>query len=168
LKSVVILSSILILGLLLGHAFGEQTITPKNLTLDYPGIKWNWKIKADNYTFVVDTISNYDVKNVTLNKSNKELIFTGISDHTGNIAEIEIPRDLIGGNLTVFQNSKQIFPLIINSGSNSLVVLKFNETGDSTTNIIGTTYLPEFANIAPVVMMISFIIVFLTLRIRKF
>jgi hypothetical protein len=167
LKSVVILSSILILGLL-GHAFGEQAVTTKNLTLDHPGLKWNWKIKTDNYTFVVDTISNYDMKNVTFNKSDKELIFMGISDHTGNIAEIEIPHDLIDGNLTVFKNSKQIFPLIINSGSNSLVVLKFNETGDSTTNIIGTTYLPEFANIAPVVMVISFIIVFLTLRIRKF
>ncbi len=167
-KSVAILSSILILGLLLGQAFGQQAVTPKNLPLDHPGIKWNWKIKTDNYTFIVDTTSNYDMKNVTFNKSNKELIFSGASDHTGNIAEIEISHNLIGGNLTVFQNSKQIFPLIINSGNYSLVVLKFNETGNSTVNVIGTTYLPEFASIVPIVMMASFVIVFLTLRVRKF
>ena len=108
------------------------------------------------------------MKNVTLDKNNKELILTGTSPHAGNIAEIEIPHDLIGGNLTIFQNSKQTFPLIINSGNTSLVVLKFNETGNITTNIIGTTYLPEFAGITPLIMIVSSVIVFLTLRMSKF
>ena len=167
-KSIIILSCILVLGLLSAQAFGEQITTPGNLPLYHPGIKWDWKIKTDNYTFIVDTVLNYDMKNVTLNKSNKELIFTGASNHTGNIAEIEIPHNIIGGNLTVFQNSKQIFPLIINSGNTSLVVLKFNETGSSTTNVIGTTYLPEFAGIVPIIMMISFVIVLLTSKVPRF
>jgi len=166
LKSIVIIFSILIIGIIWTQAFGEESAT-KDTSLNYPGIKWSWKIKADNYTFIVGTTSNYDMKNVTLDKDNKELVLTGASPHAGNIAEIEIPHDLIGGNLTIFQNSKQTLPLIINSGNTSLVVLKFNETGNSTTNIIGTTYLPEFAGLTPLIMIISFVIVFLTLRMPK-
>jgi len=167
LKSIVIIFSILVVGIIWAQAFGEESGT-KDPSLDHPGIKWSWEIKANNYTFIVGTTSNYDMKNVTLDKNNKELILTATSPHAGNIAEIEIPHDLIGGNLTIFQNSKQTFPLIINSGNTSLVVLKFNETGNTTTNIIGTTYLPEFAGMAPLIMIGSFVIVFLTLRILKF
>ena len=166
-KSIVIIFSILVVGIIWAQAFGEESAT-KDTSLNPPGIKWSWEIKADNYTFIVGTTSNYDMKNVTLDKDNKELILTGASPHAGNTAEIEIPHDLIGGNLTIFQNSKQTFPLIINSGNTSLVVLKFNETGNTTTNIIGTTYLPEFAGIAPLIMIVSFVIVFLTLRMSKF
>ncbi len=165
-KYIIIISSILI-GIIWGQAFGQEAAT-KSEPLNHPGIKWSWTIKADNYTFIVDTTSNYDMKNVTLDKNNKELVLTSSSPHTGNIAEIEIPNNLIGGNLTILQNSKQTFPLIINSGNTSLVVLKFNETGNTTTNIIGTTYLPEFSGITPFVMIASFVIAFLTLRMPKF
>lgn len=156
-------------GLFLGNAFGQETVIPKNSGLDHPGIKWDWKIKADDYNFIVTTVSNYDMKNVTLNKDNKELILLGDSTHDRNIAEIEIPHNLIGGNLTVFQNDTQVSPLIINNGNTSLVVLKFNQTGESSTSIMGTTYLPEFAQITPFVMIISIIMMMIfTLKTRKF
>ena len=66
--------------------------------LDHPGIKWGWPIKADPYTFIVNTTSNYDLQNVTFDKDAKTLTFLGNSSHAGNIAEIEIPTNVIGGN----------------------------------------------------------------------
>ena len=158
-KIEIIISCVLILGLLSAPAFAD---------LSYPGIKWEWKINAANHTYIVTTVSNYDVKNVTLNSDDKELIFTGNSTHTDNISEIEIPHNLIGGSLTVTQNGKQISPIIINGTDSSTIMLKFNQTGITTTNVLGTTYLPEFGGISALVMVISIGMAIFTLKIRKF
>jgi len=159
LKIEIIISCVLILGLLSAPAFAD---------LSYPGIKWEWKINAANYTYIVTTVSNYDMKNVTLNSVNKELIFTGNSTHTDNIAEIEIPSNLIGGSLTVTQNGKQISPIVINGTGSSTIMLKFNQTGITTTNVLGTTYLPEFGGVSALKLIMSIGIVIFTLKIRKF
>jgi hypothetical protein len=137
------------------------------LNLNHPGIRWAWKINADQYAFIVNTTSNYDMQNVTFNKDTKTLTFSGNSPHTGNIAEIEIPSNLIGGNYTIYHNGAQISPIVLRNGNLTTVILNFNDTGTSTTNVVGTTYLPEFAGIAPVVMAISFVILFLTFRYHK-
>ncbi len=146
-------------------AFAQVT-SPKNL--DHPGIKWDWKIKAENYTFDVTTVSNYDLQNVTFDKMNKELVFLGNSTHDGNIAEIEIPTNLIGGTLTVTQDGKQIPAIVIPGSDSSTIMLKFNQTGVTNTNVIGTTYLPEFSNVALLVMVLSVTMVLLMPKIRKF
>ncbi|HMK32258.1 MAG TPA: hypothetical protein VK431_01400 [Nitrosopumilaceae archaeon] len=156
-KTKIIISCILILGLLSTPAFA----------LNHPGIKWEWKIKAADHTYIVTTVSNYDMQNVTLNSVNKELIFTGNSTYTDNIAEIEIPHNLIGGSLTVTQNGKQISPIIINGTDSSTIMLKFNQTGITTTNVLGTTYLPEFGGISTLVMVISIGMVIFTLKTRN-
>ena len=158
-KTEITISCILILGLLSAPAFAD---------LNHPGIKWEWKIKTANYTYIVTTVSNYDMQSVTLNSDNKELIFTGNSTHTDNIAEIEIPNNLIGGSLTVTQDGKQISPIIINGTGSSTMIIKFNQTGITTTNVLGTTYLPEFGGISTLVMVISIGMVIFTLKIRKF
>lgn len=157
-KAEIIVSCVFVLSLLSVPAFA----------LDHAGIKWEWKINAANNTYVVTTISNYDMKNVTLNSDNKELIFTGNSTHTGNIAEIEIPHNLIGGSITVTQDGKQISPIVINGTDSSTIMLKFNQTGITTTNVLGTTYLPEFGGISTLVLVISIGMVIFTLKTRKF
>ncbi|MDE1844635.1 MAG: hypothetical protein KGI10_04820 [Thaumarchaeota archaeon] len=132
------------------------------------GIKWDWKIKAENYTFHVITVSNYDMKNVTFNKVNKELVFTSNSTHNGNIAEIEIPTNLIGGNLTVSQNGTPVSAIVIPGTNSSTIMLKFNQTGTIDTSIFGTTYLPEFSTVVSLVMVLSIAIVLFVPKIRKF
>jgi hypothetical protein len=146
-------------------AFATTIPAPKDL--DHPGIKWDWKIRAENYTFDVVTVSNYDMKNVTFNKINNELIFTSNSTHDGNIAEIEIPHNLIGGTLTISQDGKPISSIIIPGTNSSTAMLKFNQTGLTTTSIVGTTYLPEFSSIAPLVMVLSVVMVLFTTRLKK-
>lgn len=164
-RTQIFLSSIILLGLLSAPAFAQE-VSSKGLT--YPGIKWEWKFKAENYTFDVVTVSNYDMKNATFNKTNKELIFIGNSTHVGNIAEIEIPHNLIGGNLTVTQDGKPISSIIIPGKDSSTIMLKFNKTGAINTSVVGTTYLPEFSSIAPVVFISSMAIAMFALQLRKF
>jgi len=166
LRSQILLSCVILLGLLSAPAFAQQVTAPKSL--DHPGIKWDWKIKAENYTFDVATVSNYDMKNVTFNKINKELIFTGNSTHDGNIAEIDIPTNLIGGNLTVAQNGKPVSAIVIPGTDSSTIMLKFNQTGTMDTSVFGTTYLPEFSSVTLLVMVLSVTMVLFIPRLGKF
>jgi hypothetical protein len=147
-------------------AFAQQISAPKDL--DHPGIKWDWKIKAENYTFDVITVSNYDMQNVAFNKTTNELIFTGNSTHGGNIAEIEIPSNLIGGKLTTSQDGRPLSAIVIPGTNSSTLMLTFNQTGLTTTSVVGTTYLPEFSSIAPLVMVLSVVMVLFTTRLKKF
>lgn len=164
-KIIIVLFFVLILGLYSSQAFGMDF---NFQGLNHPGIKWAWKINADKYTFIVNTTSNFDMQNVIFDKDTKTLTFVGNSPHTENIAEIEIPSNLIGGNYTVYHNGAQISPIVLKNGNLTTVLLNFNDTGNTTTNVVGTTYLPEFAGIAPIIMMISFSILLLTLRYYKF
>ena len=166
-KSIIFLTLVLALGLS-SILFSEQALGQVQFNgLSHPGIKWGWPIKADQYTFTVNTTSNYDMQNVTFNKDTKTLTFLGNSSHTGNIAEIEIPSNLIGGNYTVYQDGKQMPSVILKNGNLTTVILKFNDSGNVKTDIAGTTYLPEFSGIVTITMVISFGILFLTLRYRK-
>ncbi len=157
------LSSVILLGFLSSQAFAQE---PTISSGPHMGIKWNWNIKAENYTFVVVSVSNYDMKNVTFNNVHKELILTGDSPHQGNIAEIEIPHNLIGGNLTVTQDGKPIPSIIIPGTDSSTIMLKYNQTGLVNTSVVGTTYLPEFSSVASLVMMLSIMMVLFTLRLK--
>ncbi len=147
------------------QAFGQANI--QHLKLYHPGIKWEWPIKASQYTFTVTTTTNYDMQNVTFNNNTKTLAFIGNSSHTGNIAEIDIPTNLIGGNYTTFQNGTQLHPIVLRNANLTTVILKFNQSGKVETDITGTTYLPEFSGIVPMVMAASFGILFLTMRYQK-
>lgn len=135
--------------------------------LYHPGIQWAWKINTGNYTFVVNTTSNYDMQNVKFDANSKTLTFLGNSSHTGNIAEIVFPTNLIGGNYTTLQDGKLVTPIVLKNGNNTTFILKFNDSGKVTTNITGTTYLPEFSGIAPAIMAASFVMVLVTLRYRR-
>ena len=169
-KAVLFLALVLVLGissvLFSTQAFGQTN--PQHLKLYHPGIKWEWPIKASQWIFTVVTTSNYDMQNVTFNNNTKTLAFIGNSSHTGNIAEIDIPTNLIGGNYTTFQNGTQLHPIVLRNANNlTTIILKFNQTGKVETDITGTTYLPEFSGIVPMIMAASFGILFLTMRYQK-
>ncbi|MGC1708523.1 MAG: hypothetical protein WA799_01795 [Nitrosotalea sp.] len=148
------------------QAFGSTLKFP-GLENKHPGIKWGWPIQANQYVFTVNTTSNYDMQNVTFNNNTKTLTFLGNSSHAGNIAEIEIPNNLIGGNYTVYQNGTQLYPIVLKNANLTTVILKFNQIGNVRTDITGTTYMPEFSGIAPMIMVASFGILFLTMRYHK-
>jgi len=154
-----IILSILALGFFFYPALG---------VLDHPGLQKDWDIKTGNYTFHLVTVSNFDVTNMTFNKENKEIILDVTSPHEQNLAEIQIPHNLIAGNLTAFVNGTQIYPKIQQDNRISFLTINFDNKGENKVHVIGTTYLPEFSGVVLFVMIIAFITIIISTRIRKF
>lgn len=109
--------------------------------LDNPGLVDRTTIDAGGSEFEVVTVANYQVNDVELNPDKKTLTFYIMSSLEKNIGEIEIPRQLIGGNLTFVLDGNEISPDVKQNQKISFVTLKFADSGDHRLDIIGQTYL---------------------------
>jgi len=132
------------------------------------GLKKDFTIETSGYDFEVETVSNFNIQDVQFNREDKKLTFNINSELVNNFAEIQIPVNLINGNLTVFVNGHEIFPEIRKNDKISFIVLEFEGSGTNTLEIIGTTYLPEFSSAAIIVMGTAFTIITLSRKFRKF
>ncbi len=132
------------------------------------GLKKDFIIETSGYDFEVETVSNFNIQDVQFNRDDKKLTFNINSELENNFAEIQIPVNLINGNLTVFVNGHEIFPEIRKNDKVSFIVLEFEGSGTNTLEIIGTTYLPEFSSTALIVMGTAFTIITLSRKFRKF
>ena len=132
------------------------------------GLKKDFTIETSGYDFEVETVSNFNIQDVQFNRDDKKLTFNINSELVNNFAEIQIPVNLINGNLTVFVNGHEIFPEIRKNDKISFIVLEFEGSGTNTLEIIGTTYLPEFSSAAIIVMGTAFTIITLSRKFRKF
>ncbi len=132
------------------------------------GLKKDFIIETSGYDFEVETVSNFNIQDVQFNRDDKKLTFNINSELENNFAEIQIPVNLINGNLTVFVNGHEIFPEIRKNDKVSFIVLEFEGSGTNTLEIIGTTYLPEFSSAALIVMGTAFTIITLSRKFRKF
>jgi len=129
------------------------------------GLKNDFTIETSGYDFEVETVANFEINDVKLSRDDKKLTFDITSSIENNFAEIQIPLNLIDGDLTVFVNGEEIFPQIRKNDKISFIVLEFNGTGHNTVEIIGTTYLPEFSSITLLVIGVAFSMMFIS---RKF
>ena len=85
-----------------------------------------------------------------------------------NLLEILIPKNLINGEFTFLLDGSEIFPRVNIDDNNSFITIEFNGTGKHILEIIGTTYLPEFAEVAPIVLATSLIgIIVILKRFKK-
>ena len=132
------------------------------------GLKKDFTIETSGYDFEVETVSNFNIQDIQFNRDDKKLTFNINSELENNFAEIQIPVNLINGNLTVFVNGHEIFPEIRKNDKISFIVLEFEGNGTNTLEIIGTTYLPEFSSAAIIVMGTAFTIITLSRKFRKF
>jgi len=132
------------------------------------GLKKDFTIETSGYDFEVETVSNFNIQDVQFNRDDKKLTFNINSELVNNFAEIQIPVNLINGNLTVFVNGHEIFPEIRKNDKISFIVLEFEGSGTNTLEIIGTTYLPEFSSAAIIVMGTALTIITLSRKFRKF
>ena len=131
------------------------------------GLKKEFTIKTSGYDFEVETVANFEINDVKLNKDDKKLAFDITSSLENNFAEIQIPINLIDGDLTLFVNGEEIFPQIRKNDKISFIVLEFNGTGHNTLEIIGTTYLPEFSSVTLLVIGAAFSAMFVSRKFRK-
>lgn len=132
------------------------------------GLKNDFTIETSGYDFEVETVANFEINDVKLSRDDKKLMFDITSSLENNFAEIQIPINLIDGDLTVFVNDEEIFPQIRKNDKISFIVLEFNGTGHNTMEIIGTTYLPEFSSITLLVMGTAFSVMFGSRKFKKF
>jgi len=135
---------------------------------DTPGFLQKFEIETSGYHYEVQTTSNFDVQEVEFSSDEKKLTLFIKSALENNLSEIQIPINLINGNFTFFLNDQEFFPDVKTSKRISLITAEFKGDGLHKLEIIGTTYLPEFSEIAPLVLATSLFGFLLLKRIKKF
>jgi hypothetical protein len=102
-------------------------------------------VETDGQTFEVEVVSNFEISDFEFDVDEKRLTLHVVSGLKNNLGEVQIPRELLGGNLTFNLNDQQFFPKIKSNEKISFVTLNFTGTGDGTIDIIGSTYLSGMA-----------------------
>jgi len=134
---------------------------------DTPGLLQKFEIETGGYHYEVQTTSNFDVQEVEFSSDEKKLTLFIKSALENNLSEIQIPVNLINGNFTFFLNDQEFFPDVKRSERISLITAEFEGVGLHKLEIIGTTYLPEFSEIAPLVLATSIFGLLLLKRFKK-
>jgi len=119
---------------------------------DRTGLKQVFVIETGGYRFPVEVVSNFNVDRTEFSAEEKKLTLFISSDTENNLVELQIPINLINGEFTFFVNGQEIIPTIQSSEDISFIFLEFEGDGSSKIEIIGTTYLPEFAQIASLIL----------------
>lgn len=134
---------------------------------DTPGLIQKFEIETGGYHYEVQTTSNFDVQEVEFSSDEKKLTLFIKSALENNLSEIQIPVNLINGNFTFFLNEQEIFPKVLMNKQISFITFEFEGSGKHKLEIIGTTYLPEFKDIAPIVLATSLIGLLLIKKLKK-
>ena len=134
---------------------------------DRTGLKQNFVIETGGYDFPVDMISNFNVEDLEFSSDDKRLTFYINSGVENNLAEIQIPINLINGNFTFILNDQEIFPIVRHNEKISFITLEFQGDGKHKLDIIGTTYLSEFSNTAYLILAIPLLAIIFSLKIKK-
>jgi len=128
------------------------------------GMTHTFIVQTDGYDFPVQVTGNLDVKDLLFNKDMKTITLYIDSSLDYNLLEILIPINLINGEFTFILDDSEILPILHIDDDNSFITIEFEGTGKHTLEIIGTTYLPEFAEVAPIVLATSLIGIIVILK----
>ncbi len=133
---------------------------------DRTGLKQDFTIETGGYDFTVEIVSNFNVEDIEFSSDDKRLTLFINSGIENNLAEIQIPINLINGNFTFILNDQEIFPIVKINEKISFITLEFEGTGAHKLDIIGTTYLPEFSEIASLILFTSLFILIFARKIK--
>lgn len=106
-------------------------------------------VKTDGHTFQIETVTNFDVDRVELNKDQKRLTLYTFSSIENNFGEMYLPQTLLSGNLTFYVNGQESFPKIKQNSDISFITFNFTGSGENKIEIIGTNYL-QTINLSPI------------------
>ena len=134
---------------------------------DRTGLKQDFVVETGGYEFTVDIISNFNVENIEFSSEDKRLTFYIINGLENNLAEMQIPINLINGNFTFILNDQEILPIVKKNEKISFITLEFQGKGKHKLDIIGTTYLPEFSEITHLILALSLFALIFPLKIKK-
>lgn len=110
---------------------------------DTPGFVNRFPINTGGEVFEVKVVSNFDIPDYQFNSDEKRLSFIISSSITNNLAEFEIPKNLIGGNFTFYLNGEEISADVKTNELISFITLEFPGKGLHKFDMIGTTYLSD-------------------------
>ena len=150
--------SLVLLLVIVPPAFGQIS--------DRTGFKQDFTIETGGYDFTVEITSNFDVEDIEFSSDDKRLTLFINSGIENNLAEIQIPINLINGNFTFILNDLEIFPIVKTNEKISFITLEFEGTGTHKLDIIGTTYLPEFSEIASLILFVSLFVLIFARKIK--
>ena len=142
---------VILLLVIIPSAFG--------LISDRTGLNQDFTIEAGDNTFTVDVTSNFNVEDVKFSSDDNRLTFFINSGLENNLAEIQIPKNLINGNFTFMLNDQEIFPIVKTSEKISFITVEFEGSGKNKLDIIGTTHLPEFSENTPLILFASIVVI---------
>jgi hypothetical protein len=111
---------ILLIALIVAPAFGEPLS-------DRTGLKSSFDIDVDGKTFVVETVANFDIRNVSF--EDNKLVFNIVSSLKDNLGEIQIPQNVTKGDLHFYLDNQTILPKILQNQKISFVTLEFTGNG---------------------------------------
>jgi ribosomal protein L5 len=134
---------------------------------DKTGLKQTFIIETGGYEFPVDVTSSFNVERIDFSSDEKRLTLHINNALEQNLAEIQIPKNLTNGNFTFFLDDQEIFPEVQTNKKISFITLEFNGTGIHKLDVIGTTYLPEFSDIAPLILSVLLIPIIFVRKIKK-
>lgn len=134
---------------------------------DKTGLKQNFIIQTGGYDFPVDVTSSFNVDRLDFSSDEKRLTFHINNALEQNLAEIQIPKNLTNGNFTFFLDDQEIFPQVRKNEKISFIAVEFEGKGIHKLDVIGTTYLPEFSNIVPLILSVLLIPIIFVRKIKK-
>jgi len=134
---------------------------------DTPGFVNRIPIETGGYIFEVRTVSSFDIPDYQFSSEEKRLSLIITTSVSNNLLEIEIPKNLINGNFTFYLNGQEIFADVKTNEKISFITIEFPGKGLHKLDIIGTTYLPEFSEIAQLVLATSLIGIVLLKKFGK-
>ena len=108
---------------------------------DKTGLVNKLDVKTDGYSFEVETIANFDIRDFNFDAEQKRLTLYISSGLENNLGEVYLPQTLLSGNLTFYINGEEYSPTIKINDNISFITLNFTGSGNNTIAIIGTEYL---------------------------
>jgi len=145
--------------LFLPSAFGQIS--------DKTGLVNRLPIETGGYNFEVVVTASFDIPRYEFNSDEKRLTIFITTTVKNNLGEFQIPINLINGNFTFYLDEEEVFPVVRSNEKISFITIEFPGNGLHKLDIIGTTYLPEFSEIAPLVLATSMLGVLFLKRIRN-
>lgn len=129
----IIISLVLLLVVTVTPVYGQLS--------DATGFVHNLDVSASGYVFPVQVVANFGIPDFTFNEEEKTLTLFISSSLEGNLGEVILPKELLGGNLTFSLNGEAYHPTVHDNQKISFITLNFIGSGENTITITGTTHL---------------------------
>ena len=140
---------------------GCQMVLEYSLNVPTKSMQVSWEDRK----FFVELRTWAEIENFNFDQPKKEISFR-VNEENQFVTVVIVPQELLWGPYATSLNDEKIyFNQYINNGTHVWITMKTDEAGDI--SIIGTTAIPEFSIIVPMVV-VGLILIMTVPRLRKF